>query len=448
MTQPSAPAKTGVAEPKIGVAEFLAIARRFGFTPEALERIAQAISNDDLPGNGTNLARYFCANPSPPAGEQYEALVREKFDMPYAYGVNSGTSALHSAFVGVGVGPGTEVIVPALGFLATGMAVALAGGIPVFCDVDASLQMDPAKIEPLISPRTVALAPTHYMSNMCDMDPILEVARRHGLQVVEDCAQAPGAKYRGRYVGTLGDVGCFSVSAYKIIGGGESGLVVTRDARTFERICQFAEGGGLWRPDRFAHPRYDGELFVGANYRLSELEAAVNMVQISKLDAVCARYHHVSTRVLNRLRRYREITPQTINDRDGYIGYLLRFFPDTLERAAAVTAALQAEGIGAGHRGSGHSPDWHQARYMFPITLQTGAIPGGSVFDDPRNAESRARGGYRPGQCPVAEDLFAREVSLGLDQWLSDAACDALADGINKALDACCTPDEHGKAWL
>ena len=368
--------------------------------------------------------------------------------MPYALGVNSGTAALHCAYVGVGVGPGTEVIVPALGFLATGMAVVLAGGVPVFCDVDASLQMDPTKIEALISPRTVALAPTHYMSNVCDMEPIMAVARRHHLQVVEDCAQGPGAQYRGQYVGTIGDVGCFSISAYKIIGGGESGLVVTRDERTFDRICQCAEGGGLWRPDRFAAPRYDGELFVGANYRMSELEAAVDLVQFGKLADYCARYRHVSTRVLRQLHRYREITPQTINDRDGYIGYLLRFFPDTAERAATIVEALQAAGIPAAHRGPSHAPDWHLARDMFPINLQTGHIAGGSVFDDPRNAESRERGGYRPGQCPVAEDLFGREVFITLDQWRSDADCDIIASAINTVLSACCTPDANGKAWL
>ncbi len=285
---------TGVSEPKIGIEEFLSVARRFGFSPEALERIAQAVSNDDFLGDGPNLARYFSAFPTPPAGEQYEALVRETFDMPYAlWGQFRHRGAALRVRRG-GRRPGHGSDRPGLGFLATSMAVALAGGIPVFSDVDESLQMDPAKIEALISPRTVALAPTHYMSNVCDMDPIMAIARRHNLKVVEDCAQGPGARYHGRYVGTIGDVGCFSISAYKIIGGGESGLVVTRDERTFERICQCAEAGGLWRPDRFAPPRYEGELFVGTNYRLSELEAAVNLVQFGKLGQLLRQVSAVS----------------------------------------------------------------------------------------------------------------------------------------------------------
>ncbi|HMN30578.1 MAG TPA: DegT/DnrJ/EryC1/StrS family aminotransferase, partial [Caldilineaceae bacterium] len=158
---------------------------------------------------------------------------------------------------------------------ATAAAVVAAKGVPIFCDVDASLHMDPAKVEKLITPRTVALAPTHVMGSICDLGPLLELARRHKLKVVEDCAQSPGGHYRGRYVGTVGDIGCFSISAYKIIGGGEGGLLITNDERLWERANQFAESGGLWRKDRFAPPRYEGELFNGTNYRMSELEAAV-----------------------------------------------------------------------------------------------------------------------------------------------------------------------------
>lgn len=439
-------ALTSVPEPKIGMDEFLAIAARFGFTPEALARMQASFSNADLQGNGPNLARYFSAFPKPPAGETFEALAREKFGVPYAFPVCNGTAALHAAFVGVGVGPGTEVIVPAMGFMATAAAVMLAGGVPVFCDVDESLQMDPTQIEPLISPRTVALAPTHHWGNMADMDPILAIARQHGLKVVEDCAQGPGAQYKGRYVGSLGDAGCFSISAYKIIGGGESGLVLAQDELVYNRIRQLAECGGLWRLDRFAAPRYDGELFIGTNYRLSELEAAIDVVQLGKMDRYCDGYRHVSRRIRRQLPVCREITPQQINDADGYIGYTLRFFPATSELTKTLTAALNAEGVGAGCRGAGHAPDWHLAADMFPVNLGVGHIPGASVYDDPRNAGSTYR--YQPGSCPVSEDLSAREILIAFDHWLSDEDCDAIAAAIRKVLLAYCTPDVHGKAWL
>ena len=438
---------TGKPQPKIGTEEFLAVAERFGFKPAALKRLRRAVSDRDLMGNGPNFARYYCAFPKPPKGEAFEALAHATFGVKHALGVSSGTGALHAAFMAAGVGPGTEVIVPGMGFMATGMAAMLAGGVPVFCDVDESLHMDPTKVEALITPRTVALAPTHHWGNVADMAPLLRIARRRKLKVVEDCAQAPGAKYRGKYVGSIGDIGCFSISCYKIIGGGEGGMVVTSNSRLFDRVCQAAEGGGLWRPDRFAPPRYAGELFPGTNYRLSEFEATVDVIQLGKLDAICNRHRHVSRRVREQLRTFREIRPQTINDEDGYIGYMLRFFPATDALAQKIAAALAAEGLGAWTRGRQHRPDWHMVRDMFPITLKGSHVSGGSVFEDPRWLKRGGKMRYA-GACPVAVDLFAREVSVNLDQWYSDGDCDRVAAGINKVLSAYCTADPAAKAWI
>lgn len=432
------PGRQGTAQPKVGVEEFLALAERFGFKPEALQRLRAAVSDADLPPGGPHLGRYY-GSASPSKGEQFEALAREQFKVRHALPVSSGTAALHAAFVAAGVGPGTEVICPALGFAATAMAVVLAGGVPVFCDVDESLQIDPARIGPAVTPRTVAVAPTHHWGNVADMAAVVAVARQHGLKVVEDCAQAPGASFRGRAVGTLGDIGCFSISCYKIIGGGEGGMVVTDDDRLFDRVCQLAEGGGLWRNPRFAPPRYDGELFVGTNYRLSELESAINVVQMRKLPEVIGRHRRVNRRICTQLADYAEIQPQKINDRDGAIGYMLRFFPATCDLSAKIVAALCAEGIHAWNRGAGHAPDWHVAKDMFPLTLKGGHIPGGSVWEDPRWLQRGGKVDYSPAQWPKAVDLFAREVAVGFDQWWSDEDCDRVAAGLNKVFSAYCT---------
>jgi len=437
--------RTGKGQPKIGVDEFMSVAERFGFTAKALKRIRKAVSNADLPPGGPHLGRYY-GSPKPIKGEQFEALAKKKFGVKFAMPVSSGTGALHAAFVAAGVGPGTEVICPGLGFAATAMAVAVAGGVPVFSDVDESLQLDPKKLEAAITRRTVAIAPTHHWGNMCDMAPIMRIARRHRLMVIEDCAQGPGARYKGKYVGTIGDIGCFSISSYKIIGGGEGGMVVANDQRLFERVCQCAEAGGLWRPIRFAPPRYKGELFAGTNYRLSELESAIDLVQLRKLDDVCRRHRHVSRRVRSQLKTYREITPQKINDAKGYIGYMMRFFPQTCELSKKIADALRAEGIGAWTRGRVHAPDWHIYKYMFPITLKCGSMLGGSVFQDPRYTRRGGRVSYK-GACPVAEDLYAREILVGLDQWFSDRDCDNVARGINKVLSAYCTEDKRAKGW-
>ncbi len=437
----------GQSQPKIGVEEFMSIAERFGFSPAALDRIRGAISDTDL-GPGPNLARYATAYPKATKGTAFEALARELFGVKYALGVSSGTAALHCAMVAAGVGPGTEVIVPAIGFYATAAMVVQAKGVPIFCDVDESLGIDPSKIEQLITPRTVAVAPTHVMGSVCDMDPILTVAKKYNLKVIEDCAQSPGGQYKGRYVGSFGDIGCFSISCYKIIGGGEGGLVLTNDEQLWARVNQFAEAGGLWRPDRFALPRYEGELFNGVNYRMSELEAAVDVVQLGKLNDVVRRYQKVKRRIVAQLKPFAEITPQKSNDSASEIGYLLRFYPQTFALGDQIVQALRAEGISASMRGENNRPDWHIYADMFPITLKTGTMPDDRPFDLPIYQERDGHVEYHAGQCPVADDLFNRSINIGLNQWYSATDCDALAAGINKVLAAYCREDSQAKPWL
>jgi len=407
---------TGRAEPKIGVEEFLSIARRFGFNDAALDRIAHAISNDDLPEGGPTLSRYATANPKPAFGELYEAKARALFGVAHAMPVSSGTGALHAAIVGVGAKPGDQVICPALGFIATSAAMMLAGVKPVFCDVDESLQIDPSKIEACITDRTVAVVPTHHWGTVADMAGVRKVAAKHGLKVIEDCAQSPGGQFDGQFVGTIGDIGCFSISAYKIIGGGEGGMFITNHTGIFEHAAQLAEGGGLWRPNRFAPPRYEGELFVGGNYRLSELESAVNLVQLDKLLPLVERHRRVSRRILSQIAAYRRIRPQLANDPEGDIGYQIRFFPDSHDLADKITQALRAEGIAAGHRGADHGPDWHLYSHMFPVWHDLG--------EQIRHT------------CPVADDLYGRMVSMPVNQWWSDEDCDAVAAGMNKVFAA------------
>jgi dTDP-4-amino-4,6-dideoxygalactose transaminase len=429
----------GKGKPKIGMAEFMSVAERFGFSRDALRRIREAVSEADLPAGGPFLANYYSGLKETRV-QAFERVARETFGVKYAMAVSSGTAALHAAFVAAGVGPGTEVICPALGFYATAAAVVMAKGVPVFCDVDQSLGMAPAALEKAITDRTVAVAPTHVMGSVCDMAAIMKVARKHKLKVVEDCAQSAGGKFRGRYVGTWGDLGCFSISAYKIVGGGEGGLVLTNNRRLYERACCLMEGGGLWRPVRFAPPRYEGELFVGTNYRMSELEAAVDVVQLGKLPAVVQRFQKVKQRIVGDLRSFREITWQKLNDPEGEVGYLLRFYPETIALGRKIVAALNAEGVACGMRGDQAGPDWHMSAYMFPILLQAGGPESGCPFDCPRYLERGPAPEYRRGDCPVAEDLFDRMVTINLNQWYTARDCRNIARAINKVLGAYCTP--------
>ncbi len=436
----------GRGRPKIGADEFMAVARRFGFSRATLRRIREAVSEEDM-GAGPYLANYY-SDLKETCVQRFERVARESFGVKHAIGVSSGTAALHAAFVAVGVGPGKEVICPAIGFMATAAAVATASGVPVFCDVDDSLSMDPAKIEELVTPRTVAIAPTCVMGSVPDMRAIMRVARKHDLKVVEDCAQSCGASLRGKLVGTFGDAGCFSISAYKIVGGGEGGLIITNSRQVWERASQLAECGGLWRPDRFAPPRYSGELFPGTNYRMSELEGAIDAVQLRNGGAVVKRFRTVKHRILKRLKSYREITPQRLNDPDGEVGYLLRFYPETLRLGRRIVAALEAEGVSCSMRGDGAAPDWHQYSWMYPIVCKNGHTEVNCPWKCPVYERAGGAVEYARGDCPVADDLYDRVITVPLNQWYAAADCRNIATAINKVLSAYCTEDPAARKWL
>jgi 8-amino-3,8-dideoxy-alpha-D-manno-octulosonate transaminase len=201
---------SGHEAPKIGTEELLELVDLWTDSADAKERIRTIVA--DAGARSPHLFRYY--------GErskvvEFETEFRERFGCKHALGVNSGTSALIAAMVACGVGPGTEVIVPAYTFFATVSAVVVAKGIPVIAEVDDSLTLDPADVEARITPQTVAIAPVHMGGMPSNMDAIMDIARRHGLRVIEDAAQAGGGSYHGKPLGTIGDMGCFSLDYYK-----------------------------------------------------------------------------------------------------------------------------------------------------------------------------------------------------------------------------------------
>ena len=191
--------------------------------------------------------------------------------------VTNGTAALHLALTAVGVGAGDEVLVPSLTFVATANAVRYCGATPIFVDSDPQTWgMDAAGLEGRLTRRTKAIVPVHLYGHPCDMDPILEVARHHGLAVVEDAAEAHGAEYRGRRVGALGTVGCFSFYGNKIITTGEGGMCITDDPALAERLR-------LLRDHGMDPKRHYWHEVIGYNYRMTNLQAAIGVAQVKKL---------------------------------------------------------------------------------------------------------------------------------------------------------------------
>ncbi|HKF48877.1 MAG TPA: DegT/DnrJ/EryC1/StrS family aminotransferase [Terracidiphilus sp.] len=213
-----------------------------------------------------------------PKVEELEKQVAALSDSKYAVGMSSGTDALLAALMALNVGAGDEVVTTPFTFFATAGCVSRVGAVPVFVDIDPrTYNIDPARIEAAITPKTKAIMPVHLFGQMSDMDPIMEIAGRHGIPVIEDAAQAISSTYKGRKAGSIGAVGCFSFFPSKNLGGaGDGGMCVTNDAALYERLLLMRAHG--------SKPKYYHKV-VGGNFRLDPLQAAILMVKLPHLDA-------------------------------------------------------------------------------------------------------------------------------------------------------------------
>ena len=201
----------------------------------------------------------------------------------YALAVSNGTVALHLALVTMGIGPGDEVIVPGLTFIATANSVSYTGAKAVFADSEMDTwNIDPASIEKLITPRTKAIIPVHLYGQPCRMDEIMAIAKKNNLMVIEDAAEAHGAQYKGRYVGSIGQVGCFSFFGNKIITTGEGGMVVTNDRELYEK-AKILRDHGMDPQRKYWHK------YIGFNYRMTNLQAAIGFAQVERIAEILRR---------------------------------------------------------------------------------------------------------------------------------------------------------------
>jgi dTDP-4-amino-4,6-dideoxygalactose transaminase len=271
----------------------------------------------------------------------------------FCFATNSGTAALHMAVAACGAGPGQEVITTALSWTSSASCIIHHGAVPVFVDVDwASMHLDPAKVEAAVTPRTRAILVVHYWGVACDMDPILAIARRHGLAVIEDACQAHGAAYRGRKVGTLGDAAGFSLNQNKNLCGGEGGFFVTDDEQRFAR-GNAVSGFSDMRPPEAGREYHDYGL--GWMYRTSDLAAAFALSQLRRLDRTNQQALDNWQRLHERLSGTPHLVPSFTSPERPTNGYAYVLRPDPAwarDRGVApsrltdgVIAALAAEGV-------------------------------------------------------------------------------------------------------
>jgi dTDP-4-amino-4,6-dideoxygalactose transaminase len=238
----------------------------------------------------------------------FEQLFAAYVKADHALGVNSGTSALHLAMLAAGIGPGDEVITTPMTFIATASAIDYAGATPVFVDIDpATLNIDPLRIEAAITPATKAIVPVHLHGLPADLDPIIEIAERHGLKVIEDAAQSHGAEYKGRRAGSVGDIGCFSFYPGKNLGAyGEGGAVVTNDRNVVRTVSMLRDWG--------CEERYHHEL-KGFNYRMEGVQGAVLRVKMAYIEQWTESRRRLAARYDEHLRPFGYRTPASPTDR-------------------------------------------------------------------------------------------------------------------------------------
>lgn len=212
----------------------------------------------------------------------FESAFADFCEVPHAVATNNGTTALHLALVALGVGPGDEVVVPSFTYVATANAVRYCGAEPVLADCDPrTLGLDASSVERVLTPRTKALIPVHLYGHPADMDPLAEIASEHGLVIVEDAAEAHGARYRGRRAGGLGDCSTFSFFGNKIITTGEGGMVTASDPEVEARLRLY-RGQGMDPQRRYWFP------VVGYNYRMTNVAAAIGLAQLERVDVLLA----------------------------------------------------------------------------------------------------------------------------------------------------------------
>jgi perosamine synthetase len=276
-----------------------------------------------------------------PKVEEFEHTVASYVGAQYAVATSSCTTSLHLALILHEIGPGDEVIVPSFTFIATANAVRYVGAVPVFVDIEPrTYNIDPADIEAAITHRTKAIMPVHQIGLAADMERINEIARHHGLAVIEDAAPAIGATYKGRMVGGLGNITCFSFHPRKVITSGEGGMILTHDESVAER-ARHLRAHSMSLSDLARHQAKSVVIEeyheVGYNYRMSDLHAAVGIAQMKRLDFVLARRQEVAACYNEALKGVEFLqlpfsSPETPHTYQSYMIELLPHAPKTREQ--------------------------------------------------------------------------------------------------------------------
>ena len=255
----------------------------------------------------------------------------------FALATSSGTASLVASLVALGLKPGDEIIVPAYTFVASYTACIFLGITPVLAEINDSLTIDPDDIEKRITPRTRAIMPVHMLGNSCDMNNVMTVAQKHGLLVLEDCCQAAGGSYKSKKLGTIGNIGAYSLNVFKTINSGDGGLVVTNDANLYQIAFGMHDHGH--KPSRLG-VEVGSRNVLGLNFRMNELTAAVALVQLTKLDKIVTTLREKKNTFKKLVSVGKGFKFRTLNDPDGDCATICTVIFDSREQAVRVSKNL------------------------------------------------------------------------------------------------------------
>lgn len=330
---------------------------------------------------------------------EFEKTLTKKFGARFGLALSSGTAALITALSALQIGPGDEVIVPGYTFIASISSVIMAGAVPVLAEVDESLTLDPEDVERKITDRTKAVMAVHMLGNPCDISALKTIAEKHNVFLIEDAAQAFGARYHGKYVGTIGDIGTYSFNMYKVINAGDGGFVITDNKKVYETAFSYHDQGHL--PKR-AGVEVGKRSIIGHNFRITELASAFLLAQLRKLDKIREDLHRIKKSLKQKIEGTPGIRFRRINDPEGECATILTVLfkdPETARKAAKKLGTKTVAGSG-----------WHVYSNMEQI-LGKKQISAGPPF---RSREFQTAVEYRKGMLPATDDILSRAINISI----------------------------------
>jgi 8-amino-3,8-dideoxy-alpha-D-manno-octulosonate transaminase len=370
------------------------------------------------------LFRYYGPTAGPSQVALFERAFAQHMGASYALGVSSGTAALITALVGLGVEPGDEVIVPAFTWIASALACVAIGAVPIIAEVDASLGLDPDDVQRKITPRTRAILAVHMTGVPAQIDVLRAIAAEKGLRLLEDVAQADGASFGGKRLGTWGDAGAFSLQFNKIITTGEGGMVISSDRGVYERAAAYHDVGA-----RDMEGNRLEQVVPGINCRMAELEGALGLVQLTRLDGLLTTMRAYKRRIVAASHDLPGLTLRRNPDPDGDAAISLTFFAADAERAGRVAQALQAENIGARVLYHPDNVDYHIYSFWRPILTKKSLSKTGWPYVPPLYQGSVS---YAPDMCPRSLDLLGRTVHLNVNPLYTEDDVTEIIAGLQK----------------